>query len=184
MPSWDWLGDDLAVDLANTVRRRRDGDQELLATPGDLRDWLAHEAGRLPAAGPVGEPELRRFVALRDEALAVLRAAAQGRPAPAWAVAAIDARVLRTPTVRLLGDPAPRVLRAPDPLSAVLGVLAAAVVDLAGRAAGAGLALCDAPGCGQLFLRRRADQRWCGPGCGNRVRAARHHARHARPAER
>jgi predicted RNA-binding Zn ribbon-like protein len=56
-------------------------------------------------------------------------------------------------------------------------VLAAAVVDLVARPGAGGVALCDAPSCGQLFLRGRPDQRWCGPGCGNRVRAARHHAR-------
>ncbi|MFI5735270.1 CGNR zinc finger domain-containing protein [Kribbella sp. NPDC051587] len=41
------------------------------------------------------------------------------------------------------------------------------------------LALCDAPGCGQLFFQRRTNQAWCGPGCGNRARVARHHQGHS-----
>ncbi|WP_217901388.1 MULTISPECIES: CGNR zinc finger domain-containing protein [unclassified Rhodococcus (in: high G+C Gram-positive bacteria)] len=32
--------------------------------------------------------------------------------------------------------------------------------------------MCDAPRCGQLFLQ----DRWCCSACGNRARAARHHA--------
>jgi predicted RNA-binding Zn ribbon-like protein len=188
IPSWDWLGDDLAIDLANTVRRRGDREAELIADPDDLRAWLAHEADRLPPVGRVDAAGVRRFVDLRNHALAVLRAAACGEALPAGDVAAVNAVVLATPTVALLGEragaPARGVLHAGDALGAVLAVLAAAVVDLVARPAAGGLALCDAPSCGQLFLRGRADQRWCGPGCGNRVRAARHHARAVKAADR
>jgi predicted RNA-binding Zn ribbon-like protein len=178
---WDWLGDHLAIDLANTVRRHRDGEQELLAAPGDLVEWLRHEAGRVPQPDVVDEPLILRFRALRDDALAVLRATVAGAPPPPAAVAAINAIVVAWPAVRLLGD-APgateiRVLHEPPAADALLATLAAAVVDLEAGPDRERLALCDAPSCGQLFLRGRAQQRWCGPGCGNRVRAARHLAR-------
>jgi predicted RNA-binding Zn ribbon-like protein len=183
-PSWDWLGDDLAVDLANTVRRRRDGEAELIRGPADLEAWLGHEATRVPVPAHVGEGLVRRFLALRDDALAVLRAAAAGAPLPHDAVAAINAVARATPAVRLLGDrPGTAVTSVPhaaDDAGALLALLAAAVIDLAARPAAGGVALCDAPSCGQLFLRTRPDQQWCGPGCGNRARAARHHARAAR----
>ena len=39
------------------------------------------------------------------------------------------------------------------------------------------LAYCDAPSCGQFFMRSRRDQRWCGPACGTRTRVARHASR-------
>ena len=182
-PSWDWLGDDLAVDLANTVRRRRDREAELIGGPAELAAWLGHEAGRVPVPAQVDAGLVRRFLELRDHALAVLRAAAAGAPLPNDAVAAINATAQATPAVRLLGDRAGtsalRVPHAADDAEALLGLLAAAVIDLAARPAAGGVALCDAPSCGQLFLRTRADQRWCGPGCGNRARAARHHARAA-----
>ena len=179
--SWDWLGDHLAIDLANTVRRHRDGEQELLGGPGDLAAWLRREAGRVPVPDVVDERLAARFRALRDDALAVLRATAAGVPAPPRAVAAINAIVVAWPAVRLLGE-APgaveiRVLHEPPRADALLATLAAAVVDLEGGPDRVRLALCDAPSCGQLFLRARSQQRWCGPGCGNRVRAARHLAR-------
>jgi predicted RNA-binding Zn ribbon-like protein len=39
------------------------------------------------------------------------------------------------------------------------------------------LAFCDAPSCGQFFIRRRRDQRWCSAACGTRTRVARHATR-------
>jgi predicted RNA-binding Zn ribbon-like protein len=180
-PSWDWLGDHLAVDLANTVRRHRGGERELLAEPGDLAAWLRHEAGRVPVPGVIDEPLTARVRDLRDHALAVLRATARRAPAPPASVAALNAIVVAWPSVRTLGTTPgsveTRVLNDPRPGEALLATLAAAVVDLHAGPDGTRLALCDAPSCGQLFLRARAQQRWCGPGCGNRVRAARHHRR-------
>jgi predicted RNA-binding Zn ribbon-like protein len=38
----------------------------------------------------------------------------------------------------------------------------------------AAIALCDAPGCGQLYLRGRPNQQWCNPHCGTRARSQRH----------
>ena len=37
---WDWLGDPLALDLVNTVRRRGWDNTELIGSPADLREWL------------------------------------------------------------------------------------------------------------------------------------------------
>jgi predicted RNA-binding Zn ribbon-like protein len=182
MTDWDWLGDDLAIDLANTVRRRRDREVDLLDGPGALRAWLGHEAGRVPVPATVDDAAVARFRALRDDALAVLRAAADDGPLPAAGAAGVNAIARARPAVRLLGDRAGAtttvVLPAGDALDELLAVLAAAVIDLVARPAAGGVALCDAPSCGQLFLRGRADQRWCGPACGLRARAARHHARH------
>jgi predicted RNA-binding Zn ribbon-like protein len=181
MTDWDWLGDDLALDLANTVRRRRDREVDLLDGPAALRAWLDREAGRVPAPDTVDGAALERFRALRDDALAVLRAAGRDAPLPAGAAAGVNAIARARPAVRLLGDRAGTtstvVLHASDALDELLAVLAAAVVDLVARPGAGGIALCDAPSCGQLFLRGRADQLWCGPACGLRARAARHHAR-------
>jgi predicted RNA-binding Zn ribbon-like protein len=180
--TWDWLGDDLALDLANTVRRRRDREVDLLDGPAALRAWLAHEAHRVPVPDPVDEAALARFRALRDDALAVLRAAARDDALPADAAAGVNAIARAHPAIRVLDDragtTATLILDAGEALDELLAVLAAAVIDLVARPGAGGVALCDAPSCGQLFLRGRADQLWCGPACGLRVRAARHHAKH------
>jgi predicted RNA-binding Zn ribbon-like protein len=123
---------------------------------------------------------VRQFLALRDPALRLLRAAAAGGELPAEECAALNRSARRYPAVRLVGD-YPGLGRA-EPVRAgdregLLATLTAAVVDLLTRPDVTDLALCDAPGCGQLYLRARPNQRWCGPGCGARARSERHHRR-------
>jgi predicted RNA-binding Zn ribbon-like protein len=183
--SWDWLGDHLAIDLANTVRRQGHGEQELLARPGDLAEWLRREQARVPVPPVIGEALTIRVCGVRDHALGVLRATALHEPQPAASITAINAILVTWPQVKTLaatpGAAEIRLLNQPNPADALLATLAAAIVDLNTGPDAERLALCDAPSCGQLFLRGRPQQRWCGPGCGNRVRAARHHRRaHAR----
>ncbi|RIQ14418.1 ABATE domain-containing protein, partial [Jiangella rhizosphaerae] len=79
---WSWLGDRLAIDLANSVRRRGDRYVDFFAEPGGVREWLAAEAGRVPRVS-AGDDAVRAVRELRDDVLAVLRAAARGEPRPA-----------------------------------------------------------------------------------------------------
>ena len=68
---WDWLGEALAVDFANTTKRFGGEERELLEAPGDLAHWAAEEAGRVPAV----EPEAARLDEvriLRDDVKALL----------------------------------------------------------------------------------------------------------------
>ena len=60
---------------------------------------------------------------------------------------------------------------ATDPVDELLARAAMSALELISAPA---LAFCDAPSCGQFFLRTRRDQRWCGPACGTRTRVARH----------
>jgi predicted RNA-binding Zn ribbon-like protein len=62
-------------------------------------------------------------------------------------------------------------LTAADPLDELMARAAASALELLASPA---LAFCDAPSCGQFFMRSRRDQRWCGPACGTRTRVARH----------
>ena len=162
---WSWLGEPLAVDLANTVRRRGWRYVELIATPADLATWLSYERDRVSARIRVDEDLLGPFLAARDHVLQVLRAAATGQPLPASAVAAINEALLAAPAVRLLGaepgDHLTRPVTDADPQSRMLAELAASVVDLLTGGDAGRLALCDAPGCGQLYLRGRPNQQWC-----------------------
>jgi predicted RNA-binding Zn ribbon-like protein len=57
--------------------------------------------------------------------------------------------------------------------------IAAAAIDLLTGPDAATVALCDAPGCGQLYLRGRPNQQWCNPHCGTRARSPRHAERNA-----
>jgi predicted RNA-binding Zn ribbon-like protein len=56
----------------------------------------------------------------------------------------------------------------------MIALVVAAVIDLIGGVTRADLGFCDAPSCGQFFMRERPNRRWCGAACGSRARVARH----------
>jgi predicted RNA-binding Zn ribbon-like protein len=181
--AWDWLGEPLAIDFANTVRRRGGHYEELLREPSDLVAWASHERDRapVPAAGDARRrlPEVR---ACRDDVFAVLRAATAGQTLPSAAARRIDARARALPIVAQLDRrPGGRRLVAARPAAAVDELLArvcTSAIELVGGDGVADVGFCDAPSCGQFFLRGRSDQLWCGPACGTRARVARHAAAH------
>jgi predicted RNA-binding Zn ribbon-like protein len=171
-------GPPLAVAFANTRRRRGAAYHELLRSGADLAAWARREAGRVPAVGAdAAEARLDDVRGLRDEVVALLRATAGGEPArPAERV---NAAVRAVPLVPQLDPDGHMRLRATgpaDPLDELLARVAASAVELAGAGPGSTLALCDAPSCGQFFMRHRRGQRWCSPACGTRARVARHAA--------
>jgi hypothetical protein len=172
---WSWLGEPLAIDFANSVRRRGDVYEELWRTPADLAAWAAHQHGRISDLPPVSERRLGEARALRDAVFAVLLAAAHAEPVPPAAERAVNAALAAVPLIPRLEDG--RVLTTPlaaaDPLDELFARACASALEMFAHP---GLALCDAPGCGQLYLRHRSDQRWCGSACGVRARVARHAA--------
>jgi predicted RNA-binding Zn ribbon-like protein len=173
---WSWLGDRLALDFVNTVRRRGTSYIELLASPADLAVWLDRERERITVPEPVDDDLLARFITARDHALVILRCRAAGRALPVESLEAINSLVLAAPVVRLLG-PEPgsstsRAVTAVDGTQRLLGDLAAAVIECAEESDA--LTLCDSPGCGQLYFRARPNQQWCNPRCGNRARTQRY----------
>ena len=175
---WDWLGEALAVDFANTTKRSGGTDRELLQSAEDLVAWADREAGRVPAidADAVRIGEVRT---LRDDVQALLHAVVDGERAPVPAVERVNARVRAAPLVRQLRDgeavlaPAAPVA----PIDELLARVAESAIELAARG---GVGFCDAPSCGQFFERRRVSQLWCSDACGTRARVARHaHRRRA-----
>jgi predicted RNA-binding Zn ribbon-like protein len=178
---WDWLGDRLAIDLVNTVRRRGWQYTELIGSPADLRDWLGREQDRLTVPAEVGDELVTRFRVLREHGQDLMRAATSGQPFPAEAVAAVNALILAAPSARLLtGEPGgyrTQPVAAADPAGRLLGDLAAALVDLLTGPDADDLTFCDAPGCGHYYLRHRPNQQWCNPACGARARTDRHTAK-------
>src|ERR687886_121592 len=48
MERWFWLTEPLAMDFANTIRRRGMADHDYLRTGADVASWAAAEAPRVP----------------------------------------------------------------------------------------------------------------------------------------
>ncbi len=175
---WDWLGEALAVDFANTTKRSGGEERELLQGPEDLAAWAGCEGGRVPAIDP-GEVRLGEVLTRRDDVKALLQAVVAGEPPPAPAAERGNARVRAAPLVPQLRDGAAVLEPAgdPPPLDELLGRVAYSAVELAERG---GVGFCDAPSCGQFFERGRVSQLWCSDACGTRARVARHaHRRRA-----
>jgi predicted RNA-binding Zn ribbon-like protein len=168
---WSWLGEPLAIDFANTVRRRGLDYVECLDEPHDLVEWARHVGLRL-SVRDVGArlPDVRE---LRDAVFALLLAATRNVNAPQAAEARLNAALAAVPLVPRLRDGHVELTAPPDApaLDALLARVGASALDVLRDPA---LALCDAPSCGQFFSRHRGDQRWCGPACGTRARVARH----------
>jgi predicted RNA-binding Zn ribbon-like protein len=173
--SWDWLGEPLAIDFANTVLREGGEYGELLRSGADVTTWARREAGRVPVPAAGGAAtRLAEIRAVRDDVFAVLAATAAGESAPHGPAGRLDARARAHPVVaQLLGESV--VCGAGDGVDELLARVVAAAIELARSDVAVGL--CDAPGCGQYFVRGRPNQSWCGPACGTRARVARHAAR-------
>ena len=175
---WSWLGDHLAIDTANTVRRRGWRYLELINSPADLGAWLEHERSRLAVPAELDTALVGRFLIVRDHVLRVLRAAAAGTPLPATDVRGINEQAAAAPAIRLLGPGPGQYLSRPvthaDPATRLCADIAGATIDLLTGPDAATVALCDAPGCGQLYQRGRPNQQWCNPHCGTRARSQRH----------
>ena len=179
---WSWLGDPLAVDVANTVQLRGEAYIDLLQTPADLAEWAYRETSRIPALlDPVRPDQLTHFLRARDSILALLRSAAGDNTPPQAAVDTLNAILVDRPVIRLL-TPAGEVgdvhlLDRRDPVEDLVAEAAFDAVELLHGPDRDRLKLCLAPSCGQLYLRHRTNQRWCSDDCGNRARGARHHQR-------
>lgn len=145
----------------------------------DVATWSELEHDRLaPVVAAEADERLGELTGLRDAVLMLLRAAAVSDP---WNTAdtTLVNRYMHTHAPVLQLDPGRgAVVRAQldmrGSVDALLGQMAAATLDFLNGPDRHVLGRCDAPSCGQLFLRRRADQRWCCTACGTRARVARH----------
>jgi predicted RNA-binding Zn ribbon-like protein len=175
-----WLGEPLAIDLANTVMVVREGEAvDLLATAEDLRRWLDAERPRVGDCA-FAVRHLDEVRALRDAVRALLIASAEGATLPARALERVNRASAAAPVAPQLapGDDGQVeiVERASNRnrLDRLLGSLARSVMALLTGAERERLHVCRAPSCGMLYLGQR---RWCCAACGNRARAARHYRR-------
>jgi predicted RNA-binding Zn ribbon-like protein len=176
---WDWLGEPLAVDVANTVRRHGMTYVDLWRTGDDVVRWARLQNGRVPVPDrQLIEARLDELRSARDDVFALLLATTSGVRLPEHLTARINERARTFVVVRQLTDTAGHVVvhavDPTDPIDELIGGCNAAAIDLVGGAGHADLGFCDAPSCGQFFMRERPNRRWCGPACGTRARVARH----------
>jgi predicted RNA-binding Zn ribbon-like protein len=184
LPLWSWLSEPLAMDFANTIRRRAMVDHDYLRTGADLASWSAAEAPQVPRVGArAAQARLEEVRAVRDDVRSILQATVDGAPLPARAVARLNARARGFPVVGQLGRRAGDLRRVPasraNPVDELLARVAAATIELVGSGGADAVRFCDAPSCGDFFAPDRANQVWCDESCGTRARVARH-AAHAR----
>ncbi|MBB5927115.1 putative RNA-binding Zn ribbon-like protein [Streptomyces echinatus] len=171
-----------ALDLANTAIALPGGQSaDLLGTPSAARHWLV-DRGLAPAAADLRETCASRLRALREQVRALLAARADGRPAPAEALAALNGALTLAPAASLLHWSPDRGLyrAAAHPTTQVvehaLAALAADAADLLTGPDAERLTACGSPPCNRYLL-RHGRRHWCSTRCGDRARAARAYAR-------
>ena len=172
-----------AVALVNTRHLRSGLPADLLADPARAAEWLA-ERGLLSRGTALPDPDTARLVALR-EAVRGLFAAKAGERVPAVDdVTLLNAALAAAPVAPALtwdeAGPHRRehALPGAGPCTVAIARLARDALRVLTDPAGPEPAPCGAHGCVRWFLRTHAARQWCSDRCGDRVRAARHYARH------
>jgi predicted RNA-binding Zn ribbon-like protein len=173
--------DGIAVDFINTQRQRRGHAVDLIASTGDLRVWLAaHDL--LDSRGRITEGDLNAWHGLRAAARTLLTARIDGESPPRAAIDVVNAAASSVPvttTLRWHQRPIAELQRTGgSPLEQAFAATAADAIEALTGDRGERLARCESPSCSRLLERDHGHQRWCSPGCGDRVRAARYYAKH------
>ena len=170
-----------ALALVNTRMLRGSEPVDVIVDPAAAARWLAAR-GLIPASCPVTETEAAALRALRESIRGLFSARAAARLPAADDVGVLNATLAAAPPTPALawGESGPRaepVYTRGDIVSIALSRLAADALGLL-TASGAEPAPCGAHGCIRWFLRTHAARQWCSTRCSDRVRAARHYARH------
>src|SRR3954451_1782433 len=101
---WFWLTEPLAMDFANTIRRRGMVDHDYLRTGADLASWSVAEAPHVPrVSARAAQARIEEIRAFRDDVRAILQATVDGAPLPARATGRVNARARGVPVVGQLG---------------------------------------------------------------------------------
>jgi predicted RNA-binding Zn ribbon-like protein len=172
-----------ALALVNTRHMRSGQPADLLADPAQTAGWLA-ERGLLPRGTPLSDPDTARLATLREAVRGLFSARAGQRAPAADDLATLNAALAAAAVVPALAwdETGPhRSERGPataGPFPAVIARLARDALRVLTDPAGPEPAPCGAHGCVRWFLRTHAARQWCSDRCGDRVRAARHYARH------
>jgi predicted RNA-binding Zn ribbon-like protein len=178
--TWEWLGGDPALDVANTVAVSKGEPYDLVEPEGEYERWAAEAAERSPLLDAERSALLTdirpQLLELRERIRQVLAAAAAGEELPAAAVAALNRAARKAPGwpeldtdgtlhERALGSAGDRLL----------ADYARSAMEIAAEGS-SNLRVCPAPSCGMYYRPTRRDQRWCSTQCGTRARVARHYS--------
>jgi predicted RNA-binding Zn ribbon-like protein len=179
--TWEWIGAEPALDIANTIGISGGDRYDLLEPAGEFDRW-ATEAEKSPALSRGEAGAIRgsrsRILALRQHIRDVLFAVAAGEKLPGDAVAELNRASRRSPTWPEVGDAGRLAERsAGTATDRLLAEYARSAMQIVVDGA-AHLRVCPAPSCGMFFRPRRTDQHWCSVQCGSRARVARHYAAH------
>jgi predicted RNA-binding Zn ribbon-like protein len=172
-----------ALALVNTRHLRSGQPADLLADPAQAAEWLA-ERGLVPRGTRLSDPDTERLVALREAVRGLFAARAGQRTPAAGDVATLNAALAAATVIPALtwDEAGPHqsehVPTAADAFAAATVRLARNALRVLTDPAGPEPAPCGAHGCVRWFLRTHAARQWCSDRCGDRVRAARHYARH------
>jgi predicted RNA-binding Zn ribbon-like protein len=172
-----------AVALVNTRHLRSGQPADLLVDPARAAGWLA-ERGLVARGTRLSDPETARLVALREAVRGLFAAQAVQRTPAAGDMATLnDALAAAAVVPSLTWDEAgphhsEQAPAAAGPFTVAIALLARDALRVLTDPAGPEPAPCGAHGCVRWFLRTHAARQWCSDRCGDRVRAARHYARH------
>ncbi len=165
----------------------RGGPVDALTTPADLDRWIEEHAEAFPrelierATDRATTFHVEEFRRLREALRELSRACTAEEPYDEQPVTVVnrDARLaVSWPELGHSGAPGPvvRWVEA-DPHLILLGMVAVSGVELLAGPRRHEVRACAAPGCILYFVKSHRRREWCTPGCGNRVRVARHHDR-------
>jgi predicted RNA-binding Zn ribbon-like protein len=177
--TWEWLGSDPALDVANTVAISNGEPHDLLEPKGEYERWATEAAARSPLLDAEDSSLLVRarpeLIELRARIRDVLAAVAAGEDLPATAVAALNRTSRAAPSwLELDLDGAVRERGRGRAVDRLLAAYAHSAMEVAAEGS-ARLRVCPAPSCGMYYRPTRQDQRWCSLQCGTRARVARHY---------
>lgn len=173
-----------ALALVNTRLMSAGRPVDLVEDPPAAAGWLAGR-GLLPDDAAVNDVDARSLRALRETIRAIFAARAEHRRPTPDDLSALNATLAGSPVIPALtwdetgprrGEQSPSA--GTDPVGLALARLAADALGVLTGAGEAEPAPCGAHGCIRWFLRTHAARQWCSARCGDRVRAARHYARH------
>jgi predicted RNA-binding Zn ribbon-like protein len=178
--TWAWLGQDPALDVANTVAVAEGREHDLIADVSEYERWAAAEVvalgfGHDEAAALVAARPL--LLELRAAVRAVLAAAAGARAQPGPAVADLNRASRAAPEWLELDATTARLHKGRHGRAAdrIVATYARAAMELVAGDAAPEIRVCPAPSCGMFYRPGRSDQRWCSTQCGARARVARHY---------
>jgi predicted RNA-binding Zn ribbon-like protein len=181
--TWEWLGQGLALDLADTVTVEDGVENDLIRSARDYERWAELEGAFLPGRyRPTLHRSRRELLALRTELRAALGAVTAGGALPKSAVDRLNAASRAAPAWTEL-DPSDALIvqrTSASRTEEILALYARSAMELL-AAQGDQLRRCPAPSCGMFYVSRRRQQRWCSTQCGSRARVARHYERRRAP---